>query len=1256
MSEFNICTMNCRGLGEGKKRRDVFHYLRQSHFNIFMLQDIHCARDKENMFRNSWGTDILIAPYRNNARGVAILFKGVKVVFSEKKIDENGNYIIAKVVVNDTEKLILANVYGPNDDTPNFYEEIGRVCEELGEESTPFVVAGDFNMALNRNLDSVNYVRENNTKARDVLNRLMTENGWVDIFRERSGNKKKFTWRSGGSVIKQARLDYVFISRSLIPYVCDVNILPGYRTDHSIVALKMDTKCHTRGKGFYKMNSSLLQCEDYCQIIRESVINTLVTYAAPVYTEEFVRRSPNEVQVSISWSSFWETLILNMRTATLSFSIYKVRERNRQERNISKEIGELEEAVHNTPSAEIIAKLEIAKEKLESIRKHKIEGIITRSRAKWYEEGERSTAYFLNLEKRAFSDRLITSLKGANGEIITSQNQIITELVNYYTDILKKRTDAVVTEHSLEDVHVKQISNDQKTFLDTPLTLLELERALKKMAKKKSPGSDGFPVEFYQHFWGELKIFFLKMVQESVQKGALPWTLREGILTLVPKPNRPRSEIKSYRPITLLNVSYKIISTAVADKIREVLPSIIDRDQTGFMKGRFIGDNTRLTYDLLYELRKEKKDALLLSLDIEDAFNAVDWEFARIVMQKRNFPVTIVNLFNMLYVGSYSRLVYNGHISEKIMLERSCRQGDPLSPYIFLIVIECALEMIRRNGNIKGIKIGGMEYKISAYADDVLCFLDGNVSSCRALFHDLGVFAKYSGLKPNISKTQAFWVGPHKQQGETMNSEFNFQWTEKLKVLGIVFASEVKHAEEENFENKLSLIKLTINSWKKRYITLRGKITIVKSLLLPKLTHLLTSLPSPSTKFMKTLKTIIFQFVWGGKVDRLKRINLCKPYSEGGLAMVDIDTYVEALKATWARREIKSSHSWTILFRETMSKSKCLWELNGDSLVWYSKQISNPFWAEVLRSLASVSNTIEVGTDDINRYGLWHSNLTKHRTTCISSWHRSGMRYISDVIDTQGQIISFEYAKESFNISGSFLDYIGLINSLPRRWISLPNKKRAEYPVIHPQVECLLSKEKGAKYLYVRILQDRAKNMKNSWEQRWEEQYGQIKWKDVYESILMKLSVNYHVLSYKIITQIVATKRSLYLMGIEDSPVCSRCRTCVETIEHKFWYCKEVMKFWKNIANFIDGLNVMSSRLIFTPMKIIIGVPEDIVINQVIAVGKNMIAKNSSLNIDLFISKIKMDIMNEKCMAQKSCLMRKFRETWGNLENSLETM
>ena len=101
------------------------------------------------------------------------------------------------------------------------------------------------------------------------------------------------------------------------------------------------------------------------------------------------------------------------------------------------------------------------------------------------------------------------------------------------------------------------------------------------------------------------------------------------------------------------------------------------------MKNRFLGDNTR-RYDLIEALKK--RNALFVSLDIDDAFNAVGWDFTRKVMRRRNFPEEILNLFNMLYVGSYSRLVYNGHISEKIMFERSCRQGDPLSPYMFCLL------------------------------------------------------------------------------------------------------------------------------------------------------------------------------------------------------------------------------------------------------------------------------------------------------------------------------------------------------------------------------------------------------------------------------------------------------------------------------------------------------------------------------------------------------------------------------------------
>ena len=135
MTELKICSFNCRGLGNYRKRRDVFDYLRRSEFNIYMLQDIHCEKSKCNVFRNAWGSDIYIAPYKNNARGVAILTRKIKLSICELRIDEGGNYIIVRAILNDNQKLILVNIYGPYDDNPNFYEKLGETCGEMGKKA-----------------------------------------------------------------------------------------------------------------------------------------------------------------------------------------------------------------------------------------------------------------------------------------------------------------------------------------------------------------------------------------------------------------------------------------------------------------------------------------------------------------------------------------------------------------------------------------------------------------------------------------------------------------------------------------------------------------------------------------------------------------------------------------------------------------------------------------------------------------------------------------------------------------------------------------------------------------------------------------------------------------------------------------------------------------------------------------------------------------------------------------------------------------
>ena len=141
--------------------------------------------------------------------------------------------------------------------------------------------------------------------------------------------------------------------------------------------------------------------------------------------------------------------------------------------------------------------------------------------------------------------------------------------------------------------------------------------------------------------------------------------------------------------------------------------------------------------------------------------------------------------------------------------------------------------------------------------------------------------------------------------------------------------------------------------------------------------------------------------------------------------------------------------------------------MNSVSLVALFRQISNNFWVEVLQAYAKVSTGITIDVEEMNRYGLWYSDTTKHKSTCIKAWQERGVRYLSDIIAEDGHLLSFQQIKEMYQLRGSYLDYTGIIRSLPSEWKALPRKIRSSYPIIHPQVEYVLSKEKGAKYLHL---------------------------------------------------------------------------------------------------------------------------------------------------------------------------------------------
>ena len=231
------------------------------------------------------------------------------------------------------------------------------------------------------------------------------------------------------------------------------------------------------------------------------------------------------------------------------------------------------------------------------------------------------------------------------------------------------------------------------------------------MKNNKSPGLDGFTVEFFKFFWINIGYYILNSLNYGYRTGSLSITQKQGVITCIPKPNKSRISLKNWRPISLLNEIYKLTSAVISNRIKKVLDSIINENQNGFIAGRFLGENIRLIYDALFESKKQNIPGMLLSIDFEKAFDTVSWSFISDVLDYFNFGNSIKTWIGPFQNGSETCILQNGFISEAFNLRRGCRQGDPISPYLFILCAEILGKKVRKNNDIKGIFINGKEYK-----------------------------------------------------------------------------------------------------------------------------------------------------------------------------------------------------------------------------------------------------------------------------------------------------------------------------------------------------------------------------------------------------------------------------------------------------------------------------------------------------------------------------------------------------------------
>jgi hypothetical protein len=344
--------------------------------------------------------------------------------------------------------------------------------------------------------------------------------------------------------------------------------------------------------------------------------------------------------------------------------------------------------------------------------------------------------------------------------MIIDERQILQELTRFYTDLYEndigfEDTQAEALTTILENIE-EVVTPNQRDALPTTPTMEELETIVKLLATNKAPESDGLTIEVTCACWSCIGQDILKLIISFWNSEQLYPELLQGIIRLLPK-KLDKILIKDWRPLTLLQITYKIIAKLLAERLSPLQPGIISPRQTKFVPGRQILDSISIAYLIQEWAQQLKKPTLFLSLDFEKAFDRGDFHYLWTTMTKLGLSGKFLNLTKALFYGATAKIHINGLFSKPIPMRRGVRQGDPLAPLLFAISTQPLL--VRLDNAIEsdsaiGIKVSN-DSKIchQFFADDVGVFIPATNNAYCQLKEHLNLYEKASGAKLNLQKS-----------------------------------------------------------------------------------------------------------------------------------------------------------------------------------------------------------------------------------------------------------------------------------------------------------------------------------------------------------------------------------------------------------------------------------------------------------------------------------------------------------------------
>jgi hypothetical protein len=487
------------------------------------------------------------------------------------------------------------------------------------------------------------------------------------------------------------------------------------------------------------------------------------------------------------------------------------------------------------------------------------------SRLTWLREGDANSKYFHSaIASRKRRNNLVSIY--VNGVMVEGVQPVRQAVFSHFASHFQSLN---IQRPKIDDLQFKRLSYADGGSLTKPFSIEEVKAAVWDCDSFKSPGPDGINFGFIKDFWGDLKEDVMRFVREFHRNGKLTKGINSTFIALIPKVECPQT-LNDYRPISLVGSLYKILAKLLANRLRQVIGTVISDTQSAFVKNRQILDGILIANEVVDEARKTKKELLLFKVDFEKAYDSVDWGYLDSVMGKMGFPTLWRKWMKECVTTATASVLVNGSPTDEFSLGRGLRQGDPLSPFLFLLAAEGLSVLMKAMVDASlfcGYAVGSGNSVVLShlqFADDTLLLGEKSWANVRALRAVLILFEAVSGLKVNFHKSMLVGVNITDSWLSEAVTLLNCKLGKvPFLYLGLPIGGNPRLLSF--WDPVVNRIKSRLSAWQSRYLSFGGRLILLKSVLTALPVYALSFFKAPSGT-ISSIESLLIKFFWGGGV------------------------------------------------------------------------------------------------------------------------------------------------------------------------------------------------------------------------------------------------------------------------------------------------------------------------------------------------------------------------------------------------------